>query len=83
MGEVMFENRLVKVDSFPMGIDYAKYHEAANSVAVRRERRKVQRTLVLAFDPFDRQAGLFKRNSETILGFELFLSYTSGMERKV
>lgn len=84
MGEVMFENRLVKVDSFPMGIDYAKYHEAAKSVAVRRERRKVQRTLgplrlILSIDRQDYSKGILKR----ILGFELFLSTHPEWKEKV
>lgn len=27
--EISFGNRIIKVDSFPMGIDYDKYHNAA------------------------------------------------------
>ena len=30
MGEVLYHNRLVKADTFPMGIDFNKYHEAAS-----------------------------------------------------
>jgi trehalose 6-phosphate synthase/phosphatase len=75
MGEVMFNNRLIKVDSFPMGIDYSKYHDAANSRSVMSEKKKFMRVLgknirfILSIDRQDYSKGILNR----MLGYELFL----------
>src|SRR3569832_2245829 len=39
MGELYYDNRLVKVDTFPMGIDYVKYHNSVFSRGVQKQKR--------------------------------------------
>ena len=84
MGELMYDNREVKVDSFPMGIDYDKYHNAAKSRPVRAEQKKLRRTfgslkLILSIDRQDYSKGILKR----ILGYELFLNTHPEWKEKV
>jgi trehalose 6-phosphate synthase/phosphatase len=74
MGELYYENRLVKVDTFPMGIDYAKYHDAAENAQVEKEKQKIKKTLagqkiILSIDRQDYSKGILNR----LNGYEKFL----------
>lgn len=74
MGEVFNENRLLKVDNFPMGIDYMKYHSAASSAPVMKEKKELQKnfsgtSLILSIDRQDYSKGILNR----LLGYEHFL----------
>jgi trehalose 6-phosphate synthase/phosphatase len=84
MGEVMFNNRMVKVDSFPMGIDYQKYSSAVKSRGVKIERRKLEKTfgrlkLILSIDRQDYSKGILNR----MVGYELFLDRYPEWKEKV
>jgi trehalose 6-phosphate synthase/phosphatase len=84
MGEVYYENRLVKIDTFPMGIDYRKYHEAAASEAVNKEKQKLRKTLpeqkiILSIDRQDYSKGILNR----LNGYEKFLEASPQWKQKV
>src|SRR5690606_1659734 len=81
--EIAYHERIVKVDSFPMGIDYNKFHEAAKShkKLCSEERSELQRKLdehfqstkdtklILSIDRLDYTKGIPNR----IKAFEYFL----------
>ncbi|MDN7025019.1 bifunctional alpha,alpha-trehalose-phosphate synthase (UDP-forming)/trehalose-phosphatase [Methanoculleus sp. FWC-SCC1] len=63
LGDVTVGNRTVRVDMFPMGIDYQQFAEAAESPAVQEEIQKAReqygdRTIVLSFDRLDYTKGI-------------------------
>jgi trehalose 6-phosphate synthase/phosphatase len=74
MGKIKYKNRMVGVDSFPMGIDYDKYEQAAASeetaekVARYSESLGNQR-LVLSIDRLDYTKGIKQR----LNAFDMFL----------
>src|SRR5258706_4546481 len=74
MGEDSYNNRLVKVDTFPMGIDYHKYHSAALSQKVKKEKTLLRKTipgkkLILSLDRQDYSKGILNR----LRGYDHFL----------
>ena len=88
--EISFHNRLVKVDSFPMGIDYDKYHNAAvehknsskekSDLLKRLEEHKMDgKKLILSIDRMDYTKGIPKR----IKAFEYFLDTYPEYKEKV
>lgn len=91
--DVYIDNRTVKVDSFPMGIDYAKFHEAATkSTALKgKERHDLQKRLdehkesapntklILSIDRLDYSKGIAKR----LNAFEYFLKKYPEYKNKV
>ncbi|MBA2422107.1 MAG: trehalose-6-phosphate synthase, partial [Chitinophagales bacterium] len=75
MGSVIYNNRGVKVEQFPMGIDYKKFEGAAKSKGVKREQRKLKlslssQKLILSIDRQYYTKGILQR----LLGFEMFLN---------
>jgi len=71
---VVVEDRLVKAETFPLGIDYARFRAATDAKEVQRERQKLSRILgkqklIFSVDRLDYSKGLLPR----LLGFELFL----------
>jgi len=75
LGNVSVANRVVKVDAFPMGIDYEKYSRAIDDPSVEKEankiRRKIgERKIVLSIDRLDYSKGIIER----LKAFDLFLS---------
>jgi trehalose 6-phosphate synthase/phosphatase len=75
LGNVSVANRVVKVDAFPIGIDYEKYAGAINEPAVEKEVRKVRskigkRKVILSIDRLDYSKGIIER----LEAFDLFLS---------
>ena len=91
--EINLEDRVVKVDSFPMGIDYKKFHEAAlhNKKLKEGEESDLQRRLnthkastpdakfFLSIDRLDYSKGIAKR----IKAFEYFLRKYPQYEERV
>jgi trehalose 6-phosphate synthase/phosphatase len=74
MGEVVYFNRMVKVDSFPMGIDYEKYHSAVTTQAVKDEVAKLrgifgEQKIIISIDRQDYSKGILNR----LQAYELFL----------
>lgn len=91
--EIAYHERIVKVDSFPMGIDYNKFHEAAKShkKLCSEERSELQRKLdehfqstkdtklILSIDRLDYTKGIPNR----IRAFEYFLNKYPEFREKV
>lgn len=74
MGNVRFNNRMIKVDAFPMGIDYEKYAGASSDPDIRDEIERVRyeignRRLILSVDRLDYSKGIPLR----IKAFHAFL----------
>lgn len=66
MGEVLFNKQLVKVDTFPMSIDYDKYHSAASRHGVSIEKEKIETHFgnvktILSIDRQDYSKGILSR----------------------
>jgi len=75
LGNVSVANRVVKVDAFPMGIDYGKYLRAIDDPAVEKEASKIrrrigERKIILSIDRLDYSKGIIER----LEAFDLFLS---------
>lgn len=74
MGQILTSERMVKVDSFPMGIDFDKWSIALNNPDIRREEIDLKNTLsqmkvILSVDRLDYSKGVLNR----LEGFEIFL----------
>jgi trehalose 6-phosphate synthase/phosphatase len=74
MSQVMTPTKVVRVDTFPMGIDYHKFAAAAAETATAREVRQLSAALsgtrlVLSVDRLDYSKGILHR----LEGYELFL----------
>ncbi len=74
LGLIVLPNRLVKAETFPMGIEFRKFHEALGNPAVQKERDSLRNTLpdvkiVLSVDRLDYTKGILNR----LRGFELLL----------
>ena len=86
MNTVASGERLVKVDAFPIGIDYEKFnHAAANSKDVETEKKKILadlagKKLIFSVDRLDYTKGLLSR----LEAFEYFLeTYPQWIEKVV
>jgi trehalose 6-phosphate synthase/phosphatase len=74
MGQLALGDRVVKVRTFPMGIDFNKFHEAAKQTEVQKEREELEGRLldskiVLSVDRQDYSKGILHR----LQGFEAML----------
>lgn len=75
LGNVSISNRVVKVDAFPMGIDYERYSQAIEHPGVQKEAKKIRRKIgdrrtILSIDRLDYSKGIIER----LEAFDLFLS---------
>jgi trehalose 6-phosphate synthase/phosphatase len=75
LGNVSVTNRIIKVDAFPMGIDYEKYSRAMDDPEVEKEANKIRRRIgrrkiILSIDRLDYSKGIIER----LEAFDLFLS---------
>ncbi len=74
MGRILVGQRVVKADTFPMGIDFRLYNEAGKSGETRDSARELRKSLgtskvVLSIDRLDYTKGTLNR----LRGYELFL----------
>ncbi len=84
LGKVRVGNRLVKIDTFPMGIDYEKYSGAINDTTVKNEMKKIlatagKRKIIISIDRLDYTKGIIQR----LEAFDLFLSKNPKYKEKV
>jgi len=84
MGTVAYGDRTLKVDTFPMGIEYDKYSSATELPEVHAEQDEINqimagRTAVLSVDRLDYTKGILNR----LRGFELFLEKNPDWREKV
>ena len=82
--QILTSDHPVKVDTFPMGIDFEKFSAAAVDGEIQRERREMVSTLsgfklVLSVDRLDYSKGI----SHRLEGFESFLENNPEYHRKV
>ncbi|SRR5690554_618338 len=79
MGEIAFHNRIVKVSTFPMGIDYEKFN-GMNVAPFRSTKPKGKELkVILSVDRLDYSKGIVNR----LEGFELFLKKYPQWHKKV
>ncbi|MDD5326516.1 MAG: bifunctional alpha,alpha-trehalose-phosphate synthase (UDP-forming)/trehalose-phosphatase [Phycisphaerae bacterium] len=84
MGTLTVGNRVVKVDAFPMGIDYDKYSIAVKDSKVGKAltsiRKKVSdKKIIISIDRLDYTKGILQR----LEAFDLFLSQNPKYKKKV
>jgi trehalose 6-phosphate synthase/phosphatase len=84
MGRLVAEDHVVKVGTFPMGIDFQEFHAAAGSPEVREEKQKLERAwggckLILSVDRQDYSKGILHR----LEGFEMLLERNPDWRGKV
>ena len=84
LGRIRLEDRVIEVDSFPMGIDYDKYADAVKKPAVIKEVKRYQEEMgdvkiILTIDRLDYSKGLPQR----VRAFKLFLEKYPEFQGKV
>lgn len=84
MGRLTLGSRLVKVDAFPMGIDYKRYSQAPAMPAVQEEMASVRKAsagcrLIVSIDRLDYTKGILQR----VEAFEAFLGQYEQYRGKV
>jgi trehalose 6-phosphate synthase/phosphatase len=84
IGEIPFNERVVKADTFPMGIHYDKYHGSTSNQEVQAEKDVLKQQfyplkLVLSVDRLDYTKGIINR----LQGYELFLERNPEWRKKI
>ena len=74
MGQIALNDHLVRVETFPMGIDFQRFSEAALNPEVQKEKEKLKDVfadckVILSIDRLDYTKGIVNR----LQGYELFL----------
>lgn len=74
LGRILLPDRIVKVDTFPMGVDFAKYWDAASSPETLEEIDKLRekftgQKVIFSVDRLDYTKGIINR----LKGYQLFL----------
>lgn len=83
-GSIIKGNRIVKVDAFPIGIDYQKWVESLDSEPVKIEVQKLRehyngQKIIISMDRLDYSKGILKR----LEAFEQFLRSAPAWHKKV
>jgi trehalose 6-phosphate synthase/phosphatase len=81
---IITENRTIKADAFPLGIDFDKFYSASSSAAVHKERIKIFKSLnnqklIFSVDRLDYTKGILHR----LTAFEYFLKHYPDWRGKV
>lgn len=84
MGEIVVGDRVVKAETFPMGIDFGKYHTGACRDAVQQEKIEINEQLreakvILSIDRLDYTKGIANR----LEAFQVFLEASPQWHGKV
>jgi trehalose 6-phosphate synthase/phosphatase len=84
MGVIALPGRVIKAETFPMGIDFGKFHEAVLDPAVHAESEALRTTLhglkiILSVDRLDYTKGVLNR----LRGYELLLEENPGFRAGV
>ncbi len=85
MNTVQYENRYIRIDSFPMGIDYKKYSSASQSRPVEKYLQrfidpKSERKTIVSVDRLDYSKGLLQRLEAMFLFFKEYPEYREKVE---
>jgi trehalose 6-phosphate synthase/phosphatase len=83
-GQVFVGNRMVRVDAFPMGINYRRYANAAKDINVQKEIEKIKKKvrdskIIISVDRLDYTKGIPQR----IEAFDLFLEENPEYKEKI
>jgi trehalose 6-phosphate synthase/phosphatase len=81
---LQYQNRLIKVDLFPIGIDYKKFNNAASDPEVMEHKKQIKKNfedkkVIFSVDRLDYTKGIMDR----LNGFELFLEQSPQWKEKV
>ncbi|MHB1652932.1 MAG: bifunctional alpha,alpha-trehalose-phosphate synthase (UDP-forming)/trehalose-phosphatase [Desulfitobacteriaceae bacterium] len=84
MGRIMKENHRIKVETFPMGIDFRKFYQGVGSPEVQKHKDELKEGLsgykvVLSVDRLDYSKGIINR----LQGYEVFLERNPQWQGKV
>lgn len=84
LGQISMGSRMIKIDAFPMGIDYVKYSQAIRNKSVQNEVDKImqivgKRRIIISIDRLDYTKGIIQR----LEAFDLFLSENPKYKEKV
>lgn len=84
MGRIIVDDHLVVADVFPMGIDYQKFHDTADSPEVEKEKEDLRamfsgRKVIFSIDRLDYTKGIINR----LRGYERFLKKNPQWHGKV
>lgn len=83
-GGIFYRNRFVKVDTFPMGIEYARYRNAGGLPQVKAELKRLKerfksQKVIISIDRLDYTKGIVQR----LQAYERFLEKHSDMHGKL
>jgi trehalose 6-phosphate synthase/phosphatase len=84
MGKLILESHNVKVDTFPMGIDFGKYQNVARSMEVKKRKKKLckqveNHKVIMSADRLDYSKGILNR----LKGYDKFLEKNPSYHDKV
>lgn len=84
LGQMSAGNRTIKVDAFPMGIDYERFHRAVDDIQIQKELKKLKkkvanRKMILSVDRLDYTKGILER----LEAFDIFLEKYPKYRKKV
>jgi trehalose 6-phosphate synthase/phosphatase len=84
MGEIMYQERVIKVDTFPMGIDFDLFHNACEKVKIKKLVNKIKKRfknqkIVFSVDRLDYTKGIYNR----LLAYEELLKRRPDLHEKV
>jgi len=84
MGQIFTQERTAKADTFPLGIDFNKFHHAVSADETEKERVELKKILVnfktiISIDRLDYSKGIINR----LEGFQLFLKNNPNWHKKV
>jgi trehalose 6-phosphate synthase/phosphatase len=84
LGNINLPDRTIKVDTFPMGIHYKKFFDAASNPEIQKEKENIKimfkdTKIILSVDRLDYTKGIINR----LQGFELFLEKNPQWHNKV
>ncbi len=84
IGQIITEDRVIRADTFPMGIDFQKYRQTALTPVVQAEKSAYKQAMkdvkvILSIDRLDYTKGILNR----LLGYEIFLKNYPQWREKV
>jgi len=86
LGSISVDNRIVKVENFPMGIDFESFEKILKQTSIQRDIKKLQeetkaeeRKIILSVDRLDYSKGIPHR----LKGIELFLETNPQWHKKI
>ncbi len=83
-GHIYLEDRVIKVDSFPMGIDFERFESVHNDIKIKREINRLKKRLgrkkiILSIDRLDYTKGIVQK----IKAYEIFLRENPKFKEKI